>query len=337
MKRFDERDTLFSRMKLKPGTDRFREQYERRPEQFNDDQRLREMPPGNFADRTLDQLEIDSCFELIADLRPLIEGAPRKERIATDPAEITGRLKDIAARDGAVAGGAAALDEAFLYSFRGRGEYYGQPVDNPHPHLFIFALPMDYPATAKAPAPEESIEVTRIYARVALTGLKLAYFIRSLGYRALTHMDGRSELIFPPAAERAGLGSVGRHGLLVHPEYGSRIRLGAVTTDLPLLFDQPSRFDVKPFCERCGRCAALCPAGAIPKGARSDSPDSRWRTDHLACYTAWKEFATDCGVCLAVCPYSVPAGSEAQPGTPEFLKQRLFMQGVQKKQNPDRT
>lgn len=327
MQRFDERDTLFSRMKLEPGTERYREHYARRPDQEALDRKLRAMPPGNFADRILDQQEIDSCFELIADLRPLITGKPGKERVDPDPLEITKRLKAMVARDGGAASGAIPTPEDLLYSVRGRGEYYGEAVEGALPNLFIFAVPMEYEATAKAPAPEETIEVARIYAQAALLGLKLAYFIRSLGYQALTHMDGRSELIFPPAAERAGLGSVGRHGLLVHREYGSRIRLGAVTTDLPLHFDESSRFDVKPFCERCGRCAALCPAGAIPAGRMPREPDSRWRTDHLACFTAWKEFATDCGVCLAVCPYSVPKGRTAEPGSPEFLKQRLLARG----------
>ena len=113
------------------------------------------------------------------------------------------------------------------------------------------------------------------------------------------HIDGESEIALPPAAVAAGLGEIGRHGLLVMKKFGSRVRLSAVTTDLPLPFDEPVLIEkegLADFCVRCGKCSLECPANAIPVGHDS--------VDHEACFGAWKRFGTDCGICLAVCPFS---------------------------------
>lgn len=117
-------------------------------------------------------------------------------------------------------------------------------------------------------------------------------------------MDGESELVLPLVAEAAGLSKIGRHGHLVHPPYGSRIRLGAVTTDLPLKEEFPKSFYLLEYCETCGRCALQRPSQAIPSSFRNQEKEGFWKVDHNKCYSAWKELGTDCGVCLADYPFS---------------------------------
>jgi epoxyqueuosine reductase len=48
-------------------------------------------------------------------------------------------------------------------------------------------------------------------------------------------------------AQAAGLGWLGRNNLIVHPEYGARIRLVSILTDLPLQVDGPVEYS-------CGEC-----------------------------------------------------------------------------------
>eukprot|EP01046_Picozoa_sp_COSAG06_P026209 COSAG06_NODE_2245_length_7263_cov_19.964964_5_plen_282_part_00 len=67
---------------------------------------------------------------------------------------------------------------------------------------------------------------------------------------------------------QAGLGEYDRHGLLIHPDYGPRVRIGKLWTDLPLAHDAPRPFGVAEFCEMCDRCATACPAQAISYGPR---------------------------------------------------------------------
>ena len=45
---------------------------------------------------------------------------------------------------------------------------------------------------------------------------------------------------------KAGLGEYGRLGLLITPEFGPRVRIGKIFTDLPLSHDEPRSFVVEP-------------------------------------------------------------------------------------------
>ena len=94
----------------------------------------------------------------------------------------------------------------------------------------------------------------------------------------------------------AGLGWRGRNNLLVTPEYGSRVRLVTILTDLPLPPDRPLVRD----CGDCRKCVELCPAGAIAK-----EPSE---FDHIKCYEQLGQFKKGlnlghyiCGVCVKAC------------------------------------
>lgn len=63
------------------------------------------------------------------------------------------------------------------------------------------------------------------------------------------------------AAERAGLGRIGKSSLLITPQYGPRVRLGALITDA-LLMPDPLLEDT--IClPKCRLCVEACPAKAI--------------------------------------------------------------------------
>ena len=117
--------------------------------------------------------------------------------------------------------------------------------------------------------------------------------------------DGNYRVIAPLVARDAGLGELGRMGLLMTPELGPRVRLGVVTTDLPLVADQAVRDpSVIDFCTNCKKCAEVCPSRAISFGDKEEVDGVlRWQIDSEACFTFWCKVGTDCARCMSVCPY----------------------------------
>ena len=61
------------------------------------------------------------------------------------------------------------------------------------------------------------------------------------------------------AAQAAGLGTIGRHSLLITPELGSMVWLGCVLCGEELEAD-PVR---EPVCDNCGKCVEVCPVHAL--------------------------------------------------------------------------
>jgi epoxyqueuosine reductase len=108
-------------------------------------------------------------------------------------------------------------------------------------------------------------------------------------------------------ARMAGIGWQGKSLLIVSPEFGPRIRLATVLTDIPLVADLP----LKQRCGTCVECASACPAAAI-KGVSSEqgyeSRDAALFFQRCADKTLqFKALpgigARICGVCVKVCPF----------------------------------
>ncbi len=69
------------------------------------------------------------------------------------------------------------------------------------------------------------------------------------------------------AAVAAGLGSFGRHNLVIHPRLGPRVLFAAVLTDLEIPPDPPVNEDL---CTHCNICADGCPGSALDTEGQTD-------------------------------------------------------------------
>jgi len=144
------------------------------------------------------------------------------------------------------------------------------------------------------------------------------------------------------AARQAGLGLMGRNGLIILPPYGSWIFLGTILTDQPL--DLPRQAPSGP-CMGCGRCIAACPAGALTEegfaAERCLSHLTQKKGElppEQAAAVARHPYIWGCDLCQTVCPYNarpartgIPAFSQGlidrlTPGDLESLTNRQFQQ-----------
>ena len=172
-------------------------------------------------------------------------------------------------------------------------------------NALVFLVEMDFDAMQRAPRAETLLESARQYYRAARIAMNAAAAIRAAGHDARPHYDAHYDVILPPLAVRAGLGELGRNNILVADRYGSRVRIGAITTDMAIVPDRPIDLGVAAFCEICKKCAENCPSRALSTGDRADVlAVMKWPTDVERCYGYWRRSGTDCGICMAVCPFS---------------------------------
>ncbi len=310
--RFDERDTMLSRKTLTSGSDRFNAYYKRNPDKRDPDEKFRSKPGllkagSKYYDPVLFGAAL-SIFNKVDDLHPRVEGEPNILQTPVDPEEISDRLTKMIVGWGAHSAGIAKLCDYHVYSVGGRGERYDVPYKKEHTFAIAFTAEMDYDMMRFAPAAPTVVESANQYLQSALIAIQIADFIRDLGYPARAHIDGNYKVICPLVARDAGLGEIGRMGLLMTPGLGPRVRIAVITTDMPLIESKdtadPTMID---FCRKCEKCATVCPGQSIPFGEEEETgPVKRWKINSESCYTYWCVAGTDCGRCMIVCPFSHP-------------------------------
>lgn len=311
MERFDERDIQFSRARLRAGSPEHEAYYALRPENLPIDDEIRALPGLLSPSAALAEPALfaaaEGSFFLTESLRDAVDGPVAGSRTAAAPPAMTAYLKSLALHYGARTAGVAALRPYHVYSHVGRDfRRYGEPIPFEPGFAIAFCVEMDLGLVRAAPRAPAVVESARQYVEAARVAVPLAAAIRAMGYPARAHIDGRYQVIAPLVARDAGLGEIGRMGLLMTPRHGPRVRLGVVTTALELVPDGPARDEsLLDFCSLCRKCAENCPAQAIPGGdpAGIDGEPS-WRVDGDACYRYWNIAGTDCARCVAVCPYA---------------------------------
>jgi reductive dehalogenase len=311
-KRIDERDVMFSRLELKEGTERFEQYYKRRPENKPLDDEFRKRPGLLSPDASLAHsfafASADASFDTIGALKLEVDGPVAEIKTKSNSNDITNYIKNWSKKLGAVDCGITELQDYLMYSVGGRGERYDKIYEKKHDYAIAFTVEMDYRMMQSAPKASAIMESGQQYLESGRIAVQIAHFIRKLGYEARAHVDGNYEVVCPLVARDAGLGELGRMGLLMTPSLGPRVRIAVVTTNLPLVIDEAqNEYSVIDFCTKCKKCAEVCPSQAISfTGQSSIDGIDRWQINQEACFTYWATIGTDCGRCISVCPYSHP-------------------------------
>ncbi|MFH2000505.1 MAG: reductive dehalogenase domain-containing protein [Planctomycetota bacterium] len=314
--RIDERETLFHRFyRIREGTPEFDAFYADHPDKRDFDDKVRALPPlaapGARTWHPLSSPYQIAAFSLIEDISRNIEWKPAPiegRPVKASPEELAKRVKGFASYSGAKLVGCTRLDPAYVYSHIGRSPgKIGAPITLDHTHAVVIAVEMSLDMIRQAPDAPTTTETAFKYLEAGKVAMLVARYINLLGYEARAHVDGNYRVLCVPIAADAGIGELGRLGLLITPEYGPRIRLAVVTTDMPLAQDSPQPFGVQDFCSFCRKCADICPSGSIDKGGKQvHNGVAKWRSEQDTCYRYWRTAGSDCALCVKVCPYSHP-------------------------------
>jgi len=332
LERFDERDSVFSRARLRPGTDEYESYYGRRPENRSADDRTRDLSnlasPGTGRYRPVEAALVEALFSASDLVAAETERAERGRQRTTpsglgaepeggtsghdlgdrSPAELAHLVKEAALFLGADDAGVAELDPGFVYSHRGRPlERFGEPIALGHARAVVLVFAMRHRWVLAGPEMASTAETAHAYQRAAAATFALAEALERLGMPSRAHVDSSYLVICPPLAVAAGLGELGRNGILVHRTYGPGVRLGIVTTSADIEAGSPVSFGVADFCRVCAKCARNCPASAISDGEPEVVRGAvKWPIVPERCYHYWRTQGTDCGVCIRSCPFAKP-------------------------------
>jgi epoxyqueuosine reductase len=110
-------------------------------------------------------------------------------------------------------------------------------------------------------------------------------------------------------AQRAGLGWIGKHTLLIHQDLGSWMLLGQIVTTLPVEPD-PHHPPVTDHCGTCTRCIDACPTDCIrPYQLDASRCISYLTIEHRgliepALQPMMGDWVAGCDVCQQVCPFN---------------------------------
>ena len=267
-----------------------------------------------IADFTADLLEeSDDRKEGFLDTYTMFREGATVQKLDASPEENHADVKRAARFLGADMVGVCAYDERWVYSHNySRMKQVDKPIDLPEdlPHVVVIANEMDYETIKTVPSALSGAATGQGYSKDIIAVLSLTQYIRNLGYRAVASLNDTALSI--PLAIQAGLGQYGRHGLLITPEFGPRVRIAKIFTDLPLTHDKPIDFGVTEFCNLCRRCSKACPVKAIADGAASEERHSvsnivgvkKWTVHADKCFKFWTNQGTDCSICIRVCPYN---------------------------------
>jgi len=233
-----------------------------------------------------------------------------------DQKEAARHIKKSAKFMGASEAGVCKVDPRWIYSHSFQPHTHEhRPIDDltkEFEYAIVMVHEMNYDLIRPSPGWDAFASTGTGYSMMAFCASSLAHYIRALGYKAIP--CGNDTALSPPMAVDAGLGEIGRSGILINRKFGPRVRISKVFTDLPLAPDKPVEFGAAEFCFICGQCAKECPGQAISHGdPTTEGPTIsnfhgiyKWYIDPEKCLRFWVKNGGGCTNCIRSCPFNKP-------------------------------
>jgi len=223
------------------------------------------------------------------------------------PGILTEEVRAAALAYGASQVGITGVDSRWVYQTDRGGDSLDHLLN--YDYAVVMIIPVEPEPTGKSPRFPAARASAISYSRMAFIISCLSEFIRRLGYRAAPMGNGGALSI--PLAMDAGLGRLGRNGLLINQKLGSCLKICKVFTDMRLVEDDPLDSPLVDRCYSCKLCSGACEVDAI-SGRTDPEPGKacpannegiiRWPVDHYKCYQFWIENGSDCSSCISACP-----------------------------------
>ncbi len=309
IERFDRRKNAFmTLMPDNPFGEDFRKRFKARTgfDDWTDPLPYSEMEPEDRISLGLAKAVRRPCFEYHP--QPFLLTPPEGRVEVTDPAWMARLIKKVGLFLGAEMVRITQVDQRWVY----------KDIEIPHKYAIMIVVSHVRSMNDTAPSHLAWLSTAHAYARLKMITTQLTDFICAMGYDAMYRetLGHNPEMLIVPMAIDAGVGEFARNGRVLSPEFGTNMRIKAVTTDLPLQADKPISFGTHEFCMACENCAIYCPPRAIPFGPPTDQPITlhnnpgyrKWYINAEKCLMFWvvnkKKWLSCGGRCIAVCPWN---------------------------------
>ncbi|MFD1319255.1 tRNA epoxyqueuosine(34) reductase QueG [Loigolactobacillus zhaoyuanensis] len=210
---------------------------------------------------------------------------------------------------------AAGHTSGFEHQVLAERLYPDQIFDQPQS---IIAIALAYPSKMQQKAPRDRKQRRGTFAR-ASWGEDYHFILRDKMQQLAEFIEANTELEFRfkpmvdtgelsdvAVAQRAGMGFIGRNGLLVTEEFGSFVYIGEIITNIPFAPDPP----VENQCGTCTRCIDYCPPQALLGDGRLNAQRCLSYQTQTKGMMA-EEFRPQirsviygCDICQLVCPFN---------------------------------
>ena len=172
-------------------------------------------------------------------------------------------------------------------------------------NAIVLLLEMDKESISEAPSIGTFKTVFETYDSLGIITNKLTKYLRDNNFYAQASHPLGGLVLYPPLAKKAGLGWLGKHGLLITPQFGARQRISAIFTNIENLpFNEENEHAwINDFCNSCNKCIRTCPPKAIlgePIIHKSKRETHIIRAKCLAYFVD----NYGCSVCLKDCVFS---------------------------------
>jgi epoxyqueuosine reductase len=225
--------------------------------------------------------------------------------------ELTKKVKQMAISRGAHLVGIAAAEPMNAGALKDH-----RPVDYMPEAISIIVIGGRMPATAVNGLPETRLFYTKQFfilnGKLNSLSYDLSLFLEDEGFKALavppdqpySLMELAGMISNKHAAQLAGVGHFGINNLLLHPQYGPRVRLATIITNAPLEPDAPYTRNI---CQEAmhickASCASGCPAGALSKNGSINKEKCAIYMWNLPKYGRDEVRSVRCGLCIKNCP-----------------------------------
>jgi ferredoxin len=134
-----------------------------------------------------------------------------------------------------------------------------------YPNTIVLTIEMSKNILKTPTGPEAQKLNDLAYKKLGNMTYKLSDYLRENGFSTQVAHPYGSWVNFSALSQKAGMGFIGKSGLLITPQLGPRQKISAIftsITNLPIKEHQDHSW-IAEYCEKCGKCIKACPEKAL--------------------------------------------------------------------------